>query len=143
MVDRAGFEPAAFRNLDHQLVCKPDVLRPDHTCQHTRLNYRPTRPNPIFYRVKAFDEAAYLSETSDDRESKNKHAFLDPPGVVDFPAPGSSRNRSQLDCGAAGGTFPPTRGVLNPPRDSIGQGVSTRLSGLCATKLRYGGHAGD
>src|SRR6266567_5519424 len=29
VVDRAGFEPAAFRNLDHQLVCKPDILRPD------------------------------------------------------------------------------------------------------------------
>ena len=59
-MDRAGFEPAAFRNLDHQLVCKPDILRPDQTRQHTRLNYRPTRPNPIFYPVKAFDEARPL-----------------------------------------------------------------------------------
>jgi len=64
MVDRAGFEPAAFRNLDHQLVCKPDILRPDQIRQHTRLNYRPTRPNPIFYPVKAFDEAAYEGESS-------------------------------------------------------------------------------
>jgi len=64
MVDRAGFEPAAFRNLDHQLVCKPDILRPDPTRQYTRLNYRPTRPNPIFYPVKAFDEAAHQGESS-------------------------------------------------------------------------------
>ncbi len=60
LVDRAGFEPAAFRNLDRQLVCKPDILRPDQVRQHTRLNYRPTRPNPIFYPVKAFDEARPL-----------------------------------------------------------------------------------
>ena len=63
MVDRAGFEPATFRSLDHFLVCKPDVLWPDHVRQHTRLNYRPTRPNPIFYSIKAFDEATYLSKT--------------------------------------------------------------------------------
>jgi menaquinone-dependent protoporphyrinogen oxidase len=49
LVDRAGFEPATFRYLDHLLVCKPDVLRPDHLRQHTGLNYRPTRLNPIFY----------------------------------------------------------------------------------------------
>src|SRR5437660_12818731 len=95
MVDRAGFEPAAFRNLDHLLVCKPDVLRPDHARQHTRLNYRPTRPNPIFYRVKAFDEAVYRSETSDDRgvtKIKKIIMLFSTPEAVDFHAPRPPRN---------------------------------------------------
>jgi len=66
------------------------------TRQHTRLNYRPTRPNPIFYPVKAFDEETSTpSETTDANESKNKHAFLDPPGVVDFRASSPSRKTLQ------------------------------------------------
>src|SRR5947207_2182321 len=44
LVDRAGFEPAAFRSPEENIPpCEPDVLRPRQptTAQHTRLNYRP------------------------------------------------------------------------------------------------------
>src|SRR6267143_3601281 len=40
LVDRAGFEPAAFRSSQAERLCEPNVLRPD-VRQYTRLNYRP------------------------------------------------------------------------------------------------------
>src|SRR6267143_841021 len=40
LVDRAGFEPAAFRSSQAERLCEPNVLRPDAR-QYTRLNYRP------------------------------------------------------------------------------------------------------
>ena len=52
LVDRAGFEPAAFRSLEENIPpCEPDVLRPRQptTAQHTRLNYR---PNPTSARPR-------------------------------------------------------------------------------------------
>ena len=41
LVDRAGFEPAAFRLVGNG-PCEPNVLRPDKR-QYTRLNYRPQK----------------------------------------------------------------------------------------------------
>src|SRR5438876_11714004 len=38
LVDRAGFEPAAFRSSQAERLCEPNVLRPDKR-QYTRLNY--------------------------------------------------------------------------------------------------------
>src|SRR5207247_9052349 len=52
LVDRAGFEPAAFRSPEENIPpCEPDVLRPRQptTAQHTRLNYR---PNPTSARPR-------------------------------------------------------------------------------------------
>src|SRR5207245_6280723 len=42
VVDRAGFEPAAFRSSQAERLCEPNVLRPDKR-QYTRLNYRPQK----------------------------------------------------------------------------------------------------
>ena len=42
LVDRAGFEPAAFRSSQAERLCEPNVLRPDNR-QYTRLNYRPQK----------------------------------------------------------------------------------------------------
>src|SRR3989454_5981115 len=42
LVDRAGFEPAAFRSSQAERLCEPNVLRPDKR-QYTRLNYRPQK----------------------------------------------------------------------------------------------------
>ena len=42
LVDRAGFEPAAFRSSQAERLCEPNVLRPDIR-QYTRLNYRPQK----------------------------------------------------------------------------------------------------
>jgi len=115
------------------------------TRQHTRLNYRPTRPNPIFYPVKAFDEATCSSEASEDHESKISMLFSTPrggrfsraapfmknaptyyPSSISQRQPGNFRNH-----GAAGGIFPPARGVLNPPRRLHSPGSSLGTLQAC------------
>jgi hypothetical protein len=49
LVDRPGFEPAAFRSSQAERLCEPNVLRPDKR-QYTRLNHRARKtPKQAFF----------------------------------------------------------------------------------------------